>query len=144
MIFEELGARNQGRHFVELQYASAMQIGNRVAQGARKGDRVIRGRAALPRYRPAGDFLTHENSVESFPAARLRATMSGSMTPASARIALAEAVLKFNESPETIQRRVSSIHTLLQQFSSYIREPNYTLIHPEDLQLLFGMYDREF
>ena len=70
--------------------------------------------------------------------------MSESMTPASARDALAEKALGFHAPPEEIQRTVSNIHKVMLKCSRHIRQPNYTLIHPEDLEMLFHLYDREF
>jgi len=70
--------------------------------------------------------------------------MAGSMTPASARDALAEAVLGYHAHPETIQRRVGNIHAVMLEHSEYIRQPNYTLIHPDDLEMLFVLYDQVF
>jgi hypothetical protein len=66
------------------------------------------------------------------------------MTQASARDALADAVLSFRCPEDTIQRRVREIHQWVLQHSEYIRTPNYTRIHPQDLEWLFSFYDRVF
>ncbi|MEO8371171.1 MAG: SprT-like family protein [Candidatus Solibacter sp.] len=66
------------------------------------------------------------------------------MTPASARDALAEAALAYRSPPEEIQRTVGAIHSVVLKDSKYIRQPNYTLIHPEDLEMLFHLYDQAF
>ena len=66
------------------------------------------------------------------------------MTPASARNALADAVLSFHSSAETIQQHVREIHHWVLKHSRYIRVANYTRIHPEDLECLFAAYDRVF
>ena len=70
--------------------------------------------------------------------------MAWSMTPASARDALAEAVLGYRAPAQAIQSRVSDIHNVVLQRSAYIRQPNYTRIHPDDLHLLFALYDQSF
>jgi hypothetical protein len=66
------------------------------------------------------------------------------MTPASARITLAGAVLSFDSPEEAIQQRVRQIHHTVLTHSRYIRSANYTVIHPEDLELLFRSYDEDF
>src|ERR1035441_2442218 len=66
------------------------------------------------------------------------------MIPASARDALAGAVLSFHSPEEAIRQRVRQIHHTLLTLSRYIREANYTRIHPEDLELLFKAYDDHF
>jgi hypothetical protein len=66
------------------------------------------------------------------------------MTPASARNALADAVLSFQSPEDAIQQRVRQIHHALLAHSRYIRTANYTVIHPEDLELLFKAYDESF
>ena len=70
--------------------------------------------------------------------------MAGSMTPASARDALAEKVLAYHSLSEEIQRTVGNIHHVVLQRSKYIRQPNYALIHPDDLEMLFVLYDKAF
>ena len=66
------------------------------------------------------------------------------MTAPSARNALADAVLSFRSSEEAIQQHVRQIHQGVLANSRYIRAANYTVIHPEDLELLFASYDRLF
>jgi hypothetical protein len=66
------------------------------------------------------------------------------MTPASARNALADAVLSFQSPEEAIQQAVRQIHQVVLAHSQYIRAANYTVIHPEDLELLFAAYDKVF
>jgi hypothetical protein len=66
------------------------------------------------------------------------------MTPASARNALAGAVLSFQAPEDAIQQRVRQIHHTVLTHSRYIRAANYTVIHPEDLELLFQAYDEHF
>ncbi|MEO8597935.1 MAG: SprT-like family protein [Candidatus Solibacter sp.] len=66
------------------------------------------------------------------------------MTPASARKTLADAALGFHAPEGAIQQRVRAIHQWVLNRSQYIRQPNYTSIHPQDLELLFAAYDREF
>jgi len=66
------------------------------------------------------------------------------MTPASARDALAGAALTFQLPEDAIQRRVQQIHHTVLARSRYIRAANYTVIHPEDLELLFAAYDERF
>ena len=70
--------------------------------------------------------------------------MSVSMTPASASNALADAALSFQCSEAAIQQRVRQIHHTVLARSRYIRAANYTVIHPEDLGLLFAAYDERF
>jgi hypothetical protein len=66
------------------------------------------------------------------------------MTPTSARSTLADAVLSFDLPEEAIQQRVSTIHQTVLTYSRYIRAANYTVIHPQDLELLFAAYDERF
>jgi hypothetical protein len=66
------------------------------------------------------------------------------MTPASARDALADAVLSFQSPDDAIQGRVREIHQRVLQHSQYIRMANYTRIHPQDLEWLFASYDKAF
>jgi hypothetical protein len=66
------------------------------------------------------------------------------MTPASARNALADAVLSCHLPEDVIQQRVRQIHGAVLTHSNYIRAANYTLIHPEDLELLYAAYDDRF
>ena len=66
------------------------------------------------------------------------------MTPASARAALAGAVLSFQSPAEAIEQRVRQIHHTVLTHSRYIRAANFTVIHPADLELLFAAYDQRF
>src|SRR5437016_717154 len=66
------------------------------------------------------------------------------MTPASARDALADAVLSFQSPDDAIRRRVTEIHQRVLQHSQYIRTANYARIHPQDLEWLFASYDNVF
>jgi len=66
------------------------------------------------------------------------------MTPTSARDALADAVLSFQLSGDAIQQRVRQIHHTVLTHSRYIRAANYTVIHPEDHEMLFAAYDEGF
>ena len=70
--------------------------------------------------------------------------MSVNMTPACARSTLADTVLSFHLPEEAIQQRVHKIHQTVLTRSRYIRAANYTVIHPEDLELLFAAYDESF
>src|SRR5260370_13365370 len=121
-----------------------MKVGNGIAEFARKGDGGVRSQAIAPRHRRAAELLAHDDSVESFPRKRDRATMSVNMTPASARNALADAVLSFQSPEEAIQQQVRQIHQVVLTHSQYIRAANYTVMHPEDLQLLLAAYDKVF
>lgn len=66
------------------------------------------------------------------------------MTPASAWNALTDAVLSFQLPEAAIQHRVRQIHHHVLAHSRYIRDANYTRIHPDDLDLLFAAYDERF
>jgi hypothetical protein len=66
------------------------------------------------------------------------------MVPASARIDLAGSVLASRLPEEAIQQRVRQIHQTVLTRSHYIRAANYTVIHPDDLELLFTAYDERF
>jgi len=66
------------------------------------------------------------------------------MTAAPDRTALAGAVLSFQMSEEAIRQSVREIHRTMLMDSRYIRDANYTRIHPEDLERLFATYDRAF
>jgi hypothetical protein len=66
------------------------------------------------------------------------------MTPGSAGNTLADAVLSFQWPEAAIQQGVRQIHHTVLAHSRYIRAANYTVIHPEDLELLFGAYDKVF
>jgi len=58
--------------------------------------------------------------------------------------ALAETVLSAKLSEESIQERVRQIHKEVLAHSRYLREPDFTAIHPRDLGYLFGAYDERF
>src|SRR6185369_13305649 len=96
MVAEELRPRHARGDRLELEDTPSVQIGNRVAQGSRKRDRVVRSQPAASRHRGAAELLAHEDSVESFLRGCDRATMSLNMTPACARSTLADAVLCFH------------------------------------------------
>ena len=64
--------------------------------------------------------------------------MSEHMTPAPARTALADAALSFQLPAEAMEQRVLQIHQTVLGRSRYIRAANYTVIHPDDLELLFA------
>lgn len=66
------------------------------------------------------------------------------MTAASARSTLADAVLSFQLPEEAIQGRQGQIHQAVLARSRFIRSANYTVIHPDDLELLFAAYDQRF
>jgi len=57
---------------------------------------------------------------------------------------LAEHLLSTSPDEPTILTRVAEIETLLMQCSRYVREPDFTEIHPSDLELLFDAYDVRF
>jgi hypothetical protein len=52
--------------------------------------------------------------------------------------------LSLNPSDELVLGRVHEIHHYVLAHSPYIRQPNFTTIHPRDLELLFGAYDERF
>ena len=57
---------------------------------------------------------------------------------------LAEAISFFGEREAAIRVRIQDIyHDVLRQ-SPHIRQPNFTSIHPRDLDLLFRAYDERF
>ncbi len=66
------------------------------------------------------------------------------MTPTSARTALAEMVLSLRPRAELIQERVNQIQRDVLAHSRYIREANFTSIHSRDLEFLFAAYDERF
>lgn len=66
------------------------------------------------------------------------------MTLTSARSALAEALVSFNLTETLILSRVRQIHQEVLARSPYIRQANFTAIHPRDLEFLFGAYDERF
>ena len=45
---------------------------------------------------------------------------------------------------ETISANMGRIHAAVLSKSEYMDEPNFTTIHPDDLELLFAEYDNEF
>ena len=45
---------------------------------------------------------------------------------------------------DQIAARTSKIHAAVLRKSKYLDDPNFTRIHPDDLQLLFDEYDAEF
>src|SRR3972149_11668458 len=45
---------------------------------------------------------------------------------------------------EKISGSTTQIHAVVLSKSKYIDDPNFTRIHPTDLQLLFAEYDNEF
>ena len=46
--------------------------------------------------------------------------------------------------PDEVSTRTARIHSELLRCSKYLDGPNFTVIHPYDLELLFAAYDREF
>jgi hypothetical protein len=66
------------------------------------------------------------------------------MTPTLARDALADTVLSLRLQQELIRQRAGEIRHSVLATSRYIREPNFTAIHPRDLQFLFSAYDDRF
>jgi hypothetical protein len=66
------------------------------------------------------------------------------MTQASGLSELAHLLLSSKPSAEFIQSHVQQIHQGLLARSRYVREANFTAIHPEDLKFLFGAYDEQF
>lgn len=66
------------------------------------------------------------------------------MILASARSTLADTILSLRLPEELILQRVHHIHHDVLAHSLYIREPNFTKIHPRDLEFLFGAYDERF
>lgn len=66
------------------------------------------------------------------------------MSPASVQSALTDTVISFRLPEELIQQRVHQIQQDVLVHSRYIRETNFTAIHPRDLEYLFGAYDERF
>lgn len=67
------------------------------------------------------------------------------MTPNPAASSLAETILTFRQQhDEWIRERVQQIHQEVLAQSRYIRQPNFTSIHPQDLEFLFHAYDERF
>lgn len=57
---------------------------------------------------------------------------------------LAGRVTSIELTEEEIRRRLTGIHEETRSQSNYIREPNFTVIHPRDLARLFDAYDQRF
>jgi hypothetical protein len=57
---------------------------------------------------------------------------------------LADLLLSLKSPEELIRSRLHQIHHDLLAGSPYLRQPNFTRIHPRDLQSLFGLYDERF
>jgi len=66
-----------------------------------------------------------------------------SPTP-SVQHALATTLLSSQLSEAVVLSRTSAIHEHVLAHSPYINQPNFTSIHPHDLQLLFARYDELF
>jgi len=66
------------------------------------------------------------------------------MIPASALIALKDTITSLTVPDELIQQRVRQIQVEVLANSRYIRQPDFTVIHPRDLEFLFGAYDERF
>jgi hypothetical protein len=62
----------------------------------------------------------------------------------SDREALSQVALYTRFPEEFIERRIREIRLNLLSQSRYLREPNFTRIHPSDLEFLFDAYDRGF
>jgi hypothetical protein len=57
---------------------------------------------------------------------------------------LADLLLSLKPSEDSIRRQQHQIHDDLLARSQYLRQPNFTRIHPRDLESLFGLYDERF
>ena len=66
------------------------------------------------------------------------------MILASALSALTDTVDSLRLPSELIRQRVCQIRQDVLANSRYIREPNFTVIHPRDLEFLLGAYDERF
>jgi hypothetical protein len=66
------------------------------------------------------------------------------MSRDSAVDALVHSVTGFRLPDEEIAARARGIHERVLASSEYIRTPNYTVIHPDDLAMLFVAYDEAF
>ena len=66
------------------------------------------------------------------------------MTPAPARSELADLVLTLRLPEPLIRDRVHQIHQAVLAQSRYLRQADFTTIHPRDLELLFDAYDERF
>jgi hypothetical protein len=62
----------------------------------------------------------------------------------TARDELAGKVLSFRMAEESIRQGVDRIHRDVLLHSRYIREPGFQSIHPDDLAMLFELYDEHF
>jgi hypothetical protein len=65
-------------------------------------------------------------------------------SPALSKSPLADTILFTRLPEELIQQRVRQIQQDILAHSRYLREPDFTAIHPHDLQFLFGAYDQRF
>jgi hypothetical protein len=65
-------------------------------------------------------------------------------SPALSKSPLADTILFTRLPEESIQQRVRQIQQDVLAHSRYLREPDFTAIHPHDLQFLFGAYDERF
>src|SRR4029077_2941180 len=68
----------------------------------------------------------------------------GNMSCAPAPSALVDRVLSLRLPEESIRRQLEAIQRDLLARSKYIREANFTAIHPHDLEFLFDAYDGLF
>ena len=66
------------------------------------------------------------------------------MVMLAAQSALADALLSFPRPEEVIRENTRAIHRDVLARSPHIRHPNFTRIHPGDLELLFAAYDARF
>jgi hypothetical protein len=64
--------------------------------------------------------------------------------PSPARSALGSTVLSTTRAENAIREEVRRIHHDALEHSRYLREPDFTAIHPRDLEFLFGAYDQRF
>ena len=63
---------------------------------------------------------------------------------AAAASALAEILLSEKPSEELVRQRVAAIQASVLRQSRYLRELDFKIIHPYDLEILFGAYDEQF
>jgi len=66
------------------------------------------------------------------------------MPVTSAKSALADTALSLRLPEESIHERFLQIQQDVLAHSRYVREPNFTAIHPQDLEFLFAAYDHRF
>ena len=66
------------------------------------------------------------------------------MAPSPSQSALADALLSLNPSGESILGHAQEIHRGVLAHSHYLHHPNFTSIHPQDLEFLFAAYDERF